>query len=314
MVLNYRQLKYAVQLSEIRSFSQLAEQNKISQPALSKIIKSLEDEIGVKLFNRNTNPLSVTTAGEFFIREAKIIVFREEQLLKGLEKFKSGEAGKLVIGISPFRSQYMVSDALKKVKERFPNICPVLCELNSDELRKETSEGKFDFSIINLPVDESIFDIIPMEPDMLVLAIPNNLFEGAFDERLQAQLKCLRKYDKDTEMPSINFAECKNIPFVVMGQTQEMRILFDKLCAKAEFSPNISAEVVGMATARNMVYEGIGAALLPFQFVEKDYKNHGVKLFCVEDKTNLRQPAIVTRRGQYVSEAAKYAIELLSRK
>jgi len=69
--MNSRQLQYAIKLSEVRNFSQVAEQLNISQPALSKQILSLEQELGVKLFDRNTSPLTLTPAGDIFIEEAK---------------------------------------------------------------------------------------------------------------------------------------------------------------------------------------------------------------------------------------------------
>ena len=66
--MNSRQLQYAIALSEIRNFSQVAEKLNISQPALSKQILSLENELGVKLFDRATTPLLVTPAGQQFIQ------------------------------------------------------------------------------------------------------------------------------------------------------------------------------------------------------------------------------------------------------
>ena len=76
--MNYRQLQYAIALSETRNFSQVADKLKISQPALSKQILSLENDLGVKLFDRSTVPLTVTPAGEHLIREAKELLYRED--------------------------------------------------------------------------------------------------------------------------------------------------------------------------------------------------------------------------------------------
>ena len=67
MFLNSRQLHYAVLLSQIRNFSQVADMLHITQPALSKQILSLESELDLKLFDRTTNPISLTPAGEYFV-------------------------------------------------------------------------------------------------------------------------------------------------------------------------------------------------------------------------------------------------------
>ena len=152
--MNSRQLQYAIKLSEIRNFSLVAEQLNITQPALSKQILTLEQELGVRLFDRSTLPLTLTAAGEHFIREAKDLLYREDQLVKSMSDFSSGSRGRLTIGISPFRSLYLIHTVAKKIRDRFPGIEIVLQEAASDQLRKDAAEGKFDFAIVNLPVDE----------------------------------------------------------------------------------------------------------------------------------------------------------------
>ena len=95
--MNSKQMQYAVVLSETQNFSQAAAKLNISQPAFSKQIISLEKELGIILFNRDENPISLTAAGEFFVEKAKRIIFEEEVLIKTIEKYKTGENGKIVI-------------------------------------------------------------------------------------------------------------------------------------------------------------------------------------------------------------------------
>ena len=297
--MNSRQLQYAVMLSETRSFSHLAEQLCISQPALSKQILSLEQELDVRLFDRSTTPLTLTPAGEYFIQQAKDILFRENQLVQSMEGFRNETRGKLTVGISPFRSLYLIPHMVQMVRSRYPGVQICLHEVGSDLLRKEASEGKYDFAIVNLPVDESVLDVIPLEPDTLVLVLPKSML-GILN---------LAHADNLTE---ISFADCKDLPFIAVGQTQEMRRLFDKLCTSAGFSPNIIMEVVGLTTAWAMTCAGIGATLLPLQFVSSVSWGEGICLLAIKESISLRQPAIVTKRGQYLSEVAKFAITSLS--
>ena len=175
--MNSRQLEYAIALSEVCNFSQVAEKLNITQPALSKQILSLESELGVKLFDRSTTPMTLTAAGDSFIQQARELLFRQEQLVHSMSRFQSGEAGRLVIGVSPFRALYMIPQMAKKVREKFPGVQIVLHETGSDTLRKEITEGKYDFAIVNLPVDESVLDITPLEQDMLALAVPNTMLD-----------------------------------------------------------------------------------------------------------------------------------------
>ena len=296
--MNSRQLQYAILLAEIRNFSQVAEKLDITQPALSKQILNLEKELGVKLFDRNTSPLSLTPAGEHFIQEAQSLLYHEDQLMRSMARYKSGDEGRLIIGISPFRSLYLIPPIIKKIKDKFPGVQIFLHEANSDILRKEVAEGKYDFAIINLPVDDSILDVITLTPDTLVLAVPTHM---------AADLQ----HEKTDALPALTMSACKDLPFVTVGQTQELRKLFDKLCASADFHPHIAMEVVGITTAWAMTRAGIGATILPYQFISKDHFSGDITLFTIKDTINTRQPAIVTRRGQFISEYAKYAIDLL---
>ena len=269
---NSRQLQSAVLLSQMRSFSQVAEKLGISQPALSKQIMHLESELDLKLFDRNTTPLSLTPAGEHFIRGAQDLLYREDQLLRSMEQFRTGEAGRLTIGISPFRSLYMLPELVRKLTERYPGVQVTLHEAGSDTLRAEAAEGKYDFAVVNLPVDESVLDVIPLEMDTLVLAVP------------RALLHLLPPVQSEA-LPVIDLKDCQALPFVVVGPTQEMRILFDKLCTRSGITPRIAMEVVGVTTAFSMAQSGIGATLLPLQFVNTRAFDQCLQLFTVRDNT-----------------------------
>ena len=296
--MNTRQLKYALKLAKELNFSLVAEHLNITQPALSKQILNLEKELGVKLFDRDKTPIRLTPAGEYFVREAEELIYKEEQLLRSMDQFQSGEQGQLVVGISPFRSLYMIPNVVKKVQEKYPGVQICLRENGSETLRKEAAEGEYDLAIINLPVDEAVLDVEPLEPDSLVLAVPNSLLHLLPDSQ-------------EKGMNGIEFAKCKELPFISEGHNQELRHLFDYLTAKAEIHPHIAMEVVGVSTALAMVKAGIGATLLPLQFMNKDAIEGQITLFTLEDDIFARQPVVVTRRGQYISESAEYMIELL---
>jgi len=299
--MNAKQLQYALELSRALNFSQVAERLNISQPALSKQIIALEQELGVRLFDRSTTPLTLTAAGEHFVQEAQELLLREKQLKRSMESFQSGERGRLDIGISPFRSFYLAPPIVRKLKERYPGLRIVLHEPLSAVLRKEVAESKYDFAIINLPVDDSVLDITLLEPDTLVLAVPNSMADS-----LPAT--------PGKTLPEVSFRDCRNLPFIVINQAQELRPLFNKFCAAADFLPEIAMEVGGITTAWAMCRVGIGATLLPLQFITDSHLDDSISLFALKDNAYTRQPAIVTRKGQYLSEYARYAINLLTGK
>ena len=128
--MNAKQLQYAIQLSKVLNFSQVAEQLNITQPALSKQILNLENELGVKLFDRGNTPMTLTPAGYHFIQEAQELLYKEDQLLRAMEQYRSGQAGELVIGTTPFRSSYLLPEIIKDLQAVHPNIRVKLLEEN----------------------------------------------------------------------------------------------------------------------------------------------------------------------------------------
>lgn len=298
--MNSKLMQYVIELSKTRSFSQVSEKLNISQPALSKQILNLEKELGVKLFDRNTVPFTLTPAGEHFIREAQALLHQESQLLHSMEQFKSGEKGRLDIGVSPFRNLTLMPKIILKIKEKYPGIQVVLHETNSDQLRKEAVEGKYDFAIVNLPVEDTLLHITLLEQEDLVLAVPKSMVP-----EIQAAI--------NPDLSEIDFSGCQKIPFVVVAQSQEMRRYFDSLCANCNVTPEIAVEVAGGVTAAwSMARAGIGATLLPLQLVGNKLFDQELSIFKIKNQTYTRQPVVVTRRGQYISPYAKYAIELLT--
>lgn len=294
--MNSRQLHSAVLLSQHKSFSQVAGILNITQPALSKQILTLEEELGVKLFDRSTVPLSLTPAGEHFIYEAREILYREEQLKRSMEDFHSDFRSRLTIGISPFRSLYYIPQLIRRLKEEFPGLQVVLKEANTAQLNQGIRDGSFDFAIIHLPVDELQLDAVPLKPEPLVLAVPSKLvalMEGPLEG-------------------AVSLAQCGKLPFVTVSPRQELRKLFDRLCIHAEIHPEISVEVVGVATAWAMARAGLGATLLPEGFMEDDHYREGISIFPLQHISTTRQPAIITRKGQFVSRFARRAMELLT--
>ncbi|MBE6927236.1 MAG: LysR family transcriptional regulator [Ruminococcaceae bacterium] len=297
--MNTRQLKYAIELSKTLNFSQVAESLGISQPALSKQILNLEQDLGVKLFDRDSMPIKLTPAGEYFLTEAKQLLLNEEMLLRSMQEFQSGTRGQLTVGATPFRSQYLIPRIAKEFTQRYPMVKLVLLEAGSEQLRSQTAEGKFDLALVNLPVDESVLDVIPIESDILVLAVP---------ERFSGNLPTATSQ----EIVTIGLETCKDIPFVSVGKHQEMRQLLEKSCAMANFTPTVCMEVTGISTAYAMCMEGIGATLVPLQYVNHLKKPDDLRLFAPRQTLYTRQSAVITRKGQFVSEYARHFIHLLT--
>lgn len=300
--MNFRQLQYALLLSQCRSFSHAADELNITQPALSKQILSLEKELGVQLFDRSTTPLSLTAAGQRFIDETQELLLKEEQLRQSMEHFKSGDYGQLVIGISPFRSVYMIESTAKALKAEYPNLQIVLKEEGSSELHKNAIDGQYDFAIMNLPVDETMLNVVPLKPENIVLVVPNEMKAHLPKPTL----------DPAQPYPVIDLADCQQLPFIVLSKQQQLRQLFDSLCTLSQLHPDICMEVNGVTTAFTMAQAGIGATILPLRFILNNRFHNSLSCYSIKNCTITRKPVIVTRKDKENSKYTKFAIEHLT--
>jgi len=295
---NHRQLQYALLLSATGSFSQAAEKLGISQPAFSKQILSLEKELGIPLFRRDSTAVTLTPAGEVFIREARELVLCSDRLQRQMERFRAGEEGRLTIGISQFRGLSMMPRVIEALHAVYPQVQVDLRETTTDVLRQEAAEGKYDFAVVNLPVNECELEAIPMEPDTLVLAVPESL---------------LPLSGHTAEDPIARLGKCASLPFVAPHQGQALRQVTDGLFARAGILPKITLEATYLTSVWELVKAGLGAAVLPLQLAEgKD--SHKICLFPLPDSGYSRQSAVIYRRGQYLPAYAKYAIRLITGK
>lgn len=299
--MNMKQVQYALVLAQTRNFSQTAEQLGITQPALSKQILALEKDLGVRLFDRTTVPLSVTPAGEHFLANAHQLLLQEEQLRQDMHDFESGSRGRLTIGISPFRCLYLIPDLIYKLTRQHPGLQVVLHEGKSHELHKLAVDGGVDFAIMNLPVDETLLDIHPLTPEKVLLAVPEAL----------ADTVPIEENRSEGGFPVADLRNCRDLPFVVLGKQQVHRVLFDKLCQQAGIRPNIAVEAVGITCAWALVRAGVGATLLPDKFIQTDYFQENIRFFALQGTGAPRHPAIIWRKGATLSPFAQEAIRLL---
>ena len=292
--MNFRQMKYLVTLAETLNFSLAAEALGVSQPALSKQIISIEKEFGITLFNRSSVPLTLTPAGEEIVKQCKEMLYSQSQLQSIADEFKKGNKGRLIIGISPFRATYFLNDVILKLRQKFPGLEIVLKETGSAELHKMAVEGKVDLAIINQPFDDSLLDVIPLGEEKLVLVIPKNISS-----------KLLKR---GIETPTLKSIE--PFSFIALSQNQELRQKLNKLCAAENVNLNVSVEVNGIATAWNLAQAGIGATVVPMSYAE-NLKTKNLTLVPLETQSSVRKPAIVTKKGAYITTFAIEAIKLI---
>ncbi|WP_432631044.1 LysR family transcriptional regulator [Brotaphodocola sp.] len=148
--MDFKQFQYVLKVAECRNITKAAEQLFVSQPALSSFLAKTEEELGAKIFDRSTNPLSLTQAGECYVKTAKRILALQENLKKDVEDLNTCRGGVIKIGLSDMRATVLLPFVLPEFKRLYPNIKIQTLESRSVGVEENVRSGAADLGLIPL--------------------------------------------------------------------------------------------------------------------------------------------------------------------
>ncbi|MEX2600974.1 MAG: hydrogen peroxide-inducible genes activator [Balneolaceae bacterium] len=149
------QLSYIVAVDKYRHFATAAEKIYVTQPTLSMQIHKLEEQLGVKIFDRSKSPVVPTEIGEKIIRQAKEIL-RESRNLEDLAQFSDGKLqGTFRVGIIPTVAPYLIPVFLRDFVKSYPDVELVFSEQLTNEVVRGLADDSLDLGIIATPAEQS---------------------------------------------------------------------------------------------------------------------------------------------------------------
>ena len=145
MTLN--QLKYLVTINECGNITLASKKLNLSQPSLTMQIKKLEDELGVKIFNRKNKPFVITELGQKIISQAKKVLLEEKKINDIINQDKEIFTGKLKIGITPSLVSSISDIIISSFEKKFKNVELVISEVKSEDITNAIEESDIDVGI-----------------------------------------------------------------------------------------------------------------------------------------------------------------------
>jgi DNA-binding transcriptional LysR family regulator len=278
-----RHLRYFIVLAEELNFSRAAERLHIAQPPLSQQIRSLEDELGLQLFDRTTRPLRLTPAGQVFLEQARQVFMQVEQAMVSAQRASRGELGRLTVGINTSIANSLLPDILRTFRRRFPDVELVLHEQSSYQQLQELCDRKIDVGFVNLHhlqnIDENnnTFSFIPILQEPFVLVLPESHPLAA---QTQVSLEALA--DELFILPPAHLPSGLYYQIV-------------SLCQHVGFSPKVKQEATWMSTVLSLVAGGVGISLLPAN--AQNLQRTGVVFRVIKEQSPIFQMAMVWRRN-----------------
>ena len=253
-----QQLYYYMELCKQKNFTEAGYACNMTQGALSKQIRKLENELGITLIRRNTRKFELSKEGEIFLSYAKKMTGTYEEMLKNVQKNQE-----IKIGCMPVLAPYHFARLVADFRKEYPDIKLVIDERIASEIQENSD--RYDFLILreNMVEDQKKFRFSPL-----------------YDDKLCAVL-----YEKHPlyGRDRLQLKELKDDVFIFPERGSGSYEVFYKSCEKAGFEPKIAFEFPQANTIMSFVSEGVGVTIT-FSTVYREAKCAGVKMIPLEDE------------------------------
>ena len=247
-----RQIEYFLSVVEAGSLSAAADKHYISQSSLSKIINSLEKELGVSLFDRSKRNVFLTEAGKVFLEHAYKINMANKAMFADLKGYISG-ADSFSIAAIPVITQYGITTYIAQFREVYPQIDFTLEEIDGLNILPALEEQRFDLAFTrHRYLDQEKFTSIEISQDKLLAVVS--------------------KRNQHATRSSVSIKELANDNFIVFDRVTDLHKLILDECGKAGFEPTIFYSSHRKVSVFGLVGTNIGIALMPSKIY--DYHKH----------------------------------------
>jgi DNA-binding transcriptional LysR family regulator len=163
-----------VAAAEELSFNRAAQRLRIAQPPLSNQTKQLEEELGVRLFERTSRGVRISEAGEALLEEARRIFVQVDQTVNLVRRVGYGEVGRLTLGFVPSASNEVLPSILHTFRAPYPDVELFLREMRPDRVAQRLHDKQIDVGSLYLPLDDASLNIECVSHEPLVLALPES--------------------------------------------------------------------------------------------------------------------------------------------
>ena len=172
--MNIQHLKYVLAVDTHRHFAKAAEKCFVTQPTLSMMIRALEDELGIKIFDRSRQPVVPTEAGEVVIAQAKIIVQEAERMKEIIHELKGEIKGELKLGIIPTVAPYLLPLFLNSFLKKYPLLKIKITELTTQQIIEKLKNHHLDVGILATPLNNEALKEQPLYYEQFVVYASRN--------------------------------------------------------------------------------------------------------------------------------------------
>lgn len=250
--MNEKHMQYVLTVLKEGSFTNAAKKLYVSQPSLSQIIKTAESNLGAPIFNRSTDPITLTPAGQLYVEAARQVTTISTNLVKQVEELSNEEFGKIRLGISVQRGMELLPELYPRFKKRFPHVEIELHEQGSATMEKSVLEGEVGIALLTtFPKHADLYYDLIQEEELVLIV-----------NRDCALAKRIRPGTP------IDILEAKDETFVSSRPGHSVRSIQDALFITRDMKPKIDLETISIEIGKRVVASSPVVMACPDAYVD----------------------------------------------
>jgi len=292
--MDLRKLEIFIKVVEAGSLTAGAKRCRVSQPAASQQIQSLEEEVGESLLVRSRRGVEPTAAGNTVFKHGKALLASSDRLKNLFIQRRKLQSGSISFGVIPTIAPYLLPQWLGPFRAEFPGVAVTVSESQTKHLYRQLAEGDIEFAVLS--------DVSPKERDQWGLSV-----KELFKEPLLLAVPSDHTLATRMEDPTIEDIPADELIYLKDGHCLAERTMH--LCRIHETNPNL--ECGQLATALAMVASGLGISVVP-QLATKGQVIDGVVTRKFEGGGMYRSINLIKRKGHRESPAAKELLKILT--
>jgi len=271
------QLEYIVALDTHRHFVLASEKCFVTQPTLSMQVQKLEEELGVKIFDRTKQPVMPTAMGERIIAQARLVLREAGRIQQLIDEEKDVMTGELRVGIIPTLAPYLLPPLFKRIREKYPQLNLIIRETITEEIVQELKQNRLDCGLVVTPLkDAAIKESVLFYEELFVYVSRKNAL-----------------YDKRYVLPSE--IDPDKLWLLEEGHCFRSQIL--NLCElRRSKDDHFRYETGNIETLKRMVDKSDGLTILPELAVMEFNKSQLKLVKQIKEPRPAREVSLVTHR------------------
>lgn len=282
--MDIRELQYVMELSRLRSFTKAAEALHITQPTLSKMIRNLEEELGLVLFSRIGKKIECTDAGRVVVAHAQTILDSFQSLTRELDDLTTFTKGTIRIGLPPMVGASFFPTVMSQFRAKYPGLDIHMVEEGSKKLEAEIESGRLDMAVVQMPVNDELFDShVLVKENLRLIVHPTHPL---------------------AQRDAVTLAELADESFVFFSKSFTLHDRIIEECKRVGFIPHVLYESSHWDFIQEMVAVNLGVAFLPETICRSLQPNRVQSVTLVKPAIPWHL-AMIWRKNTYLSLAAR---------